>query len=215
MAQSKQILTSARLGLAAIVVMALLLCLATAAGMPASSAAQARSEPLAPVHNKPSAEEEIWEEEGWDEGNSEEGEAEEPEEESEESISAAECNLYATATQLVTSDRSDSVHLTVRYETDEATNVRVEYWLKGARGSFQLKPLKRHMSRRGTIQGSERLSASQMAKVRAARIFVVHLEMPGLPQSCERYCTRRLTAKRASGSRVIWSEPALDSRAIG
>lgn len=216
MTKSKQIAVSARFGLVAVAAIALSLYFAAASSIAAASTAQTYGGPLAPTLNEPRAEEEIWEEEGWDEGNSGEGEAEEAEEESEESNPPPEeCNLYSTTARLVASDSNDSVRLAIRYEANEATNVKVEYWLKGGRGSFQLKSLRRHMSTRGTIQGSERLSTREMAKVRAARVFVVHLEVPGLPQYCERYCTRRLTAKRESGNRTTWTEPALGTQPLG
>lgn len=215
MTKSKQPAVSSRFGLVAAAAIALLLYLATAASVPAAGAAQAYGGPLTPTLDEPRAEEEIWEEEGWDEGNSEEGEAEEPEEESEGSgPPPEECNLYVATARIVTSDRNDSVRLTVQYEASEATNVKVEYWLKGGRGSFQLKPLRRHMSTSGTIQASERLSAPEMAKVSAARVFVVHLEIPGLPHYCEPYATRRLTAKRESGNRTTWSEPPIGTQPL-
>ena len=202
MTKLKQAAASARIGLVAVAVIALSLYFAAASSIAAASTAESRSGPTAPTLSEPRAEEEIWEEEGWDERNSEEGEAEESEEESEESSPPPEeCNLYATTARLVASDRSDTVHLTVRYEAGEAADIKVEYWLKGARGSFQLKSLRRQMSTRGTIQGSERLSAHEMAKVSAARAFVVHLEIPGLPRYCQPYLTRRLTAKHESGAR--------------
>ncbi len=204
---------SSRYGLVAAAAIVLALCFAILAGVASANTVQIHRGPLPPSVSEPRAEEEIWEEEGWEEENSEEGDAEEAEEAEEEEYeepepTQAECKLYAATARLVASDRHDSVRLTVRYETSEATTARVEYWLNGARGSFQLKPLKRHMFTRGTIVGSERLSAREMAKVRAARIFVVHLEMPGLAPGCERYCTRHLTARRDSGAQTIWSEPA-------
>jgi hypothetical protein len=215
MTKSKPTVVSARFGLVAVAAIALSLYFATASSIASASATPAYGGPPAAILNEPRAEEEIWEEEGWDERNSEEGEAELPEEESEESAPPEECNLYATSARIVASDRNDSVHLTVGYEAGEATNVKVEYWLKGGRGSFQLKPLRRHMSTGGTIQGSELLSTPEMAKVRMARVFVVHLDIPGLSQYCKRYSTLRLTAKRENGNRTTWSEPAVGTRPVG
>jgi len=204
---------STRFRLVAVVSIAVLLCLATGLDV---AAAGANRVPPSPTLGELRADEEIWEEEGWDERNSEEGEAEGSEEESENSTpSPEECNVHATTARLVASERNDTVHLTVQYEAGEATSVKVEYWLKGDRGNFQLKRLRRQMSTRGTIQGSERLSADAMTKVGAARLFVMHLEIPGLPRYCDRYLTRRLTAKRESGHRAIWSEPPSGTQPVG
>ena len=116
--------------------------------------------------------------------------------------------LYGASAQVVAAERGDTVRLALDYTLDKPTKVTVEYWLKGSQGALQLKPLRRHMGRHGSLHGVERLSPREMAKVRAARAFVVDLEMAGTPSYCERYCTRHLTARQRHGGRTVWSEPA-------
>ena len=118
------------------------------------------------------------------------------------------CMLYRASARVVVAGRGNTVRLEVSYTSDKATKVNVEYWLKGARGALQMKSLRRRMSRHGSLRGVEHLNDREMSKVRAARAFVVDLEMKGTPAYCERYCMRHLTARQRRGDRMVWSEPA-------
>jgi hypothetical protein len=111
---------------------------------------------------------------------------------------------------VIASERKDAVRLLVDYTLKKATKVDVKYWLKGSRGALQLKPLRRRMSRHGSLYGVEHLNLREMSKVRAARAFVVDLDMATTPSSssCERHRTRHLTARRGRRYRTVWSEPA-------
>jgi hypothetical protein len=120
------------------------------------------------------------------------------------------CTLDQVSARVVASERKDAVRLLVDYRSKKPTKVDVKYWLKGSRGALQLKPLRRRMSQHGSLYGVERLNAHEMSKVRAARAFVVDLDMAATPSSssCERHRTRHLTAKRGRRNRTVWSEPA-------
>lgn len=118
------------------------------------------------------------------------------------------CAPYRANARVVAAERQDTVLLKVDYPGRRAKKVRVDYWLKGSRGALQLAPLRQRTSRRGSLRGVERLSARKMSKVRAARAFVVDLEMAGTPSYCDRYSTRHLTARQRRGDRMVWSEPA-------
>lgn len=193
---------------------------------PTAGAVTGPSQALAPLA---SAEEE-WEEEPWEwevEDEEEEWEVEDDEGEWEVEEGAEEgergsgwevsgerqpkdalesCAPYRANASIIASERRDTVRLRVSYASEKATAVKVEYWLKGPRGALRLKPLRRRMSRHGSLRGAERLSTRQMSKVRAARAFTVDLDMTGTP--CGRYSTRHLTARQRRGDRMVWSEPA-------
>jgi hypothetical protein len=119
------------------------------------------------------------------------------------------CTLSRVSALVVASERRDAVRLLVDYRSKKATKVDVKYWLKGSRGALQLKPLRRRMSRRGSLYGVERLNAHEMSKVRAARAFVVDLDMAATPSSpsCKRHRMRHLTARRGRRGQTVWSEP--------
>ena len=99
------------------------------------------------------------------------------------------------------------VRLTIHYTSYTPTNVSVEYWLKGGKGSLQLGETKRHFSRQGVFREDAHLSDREMSKVLAARTFIVQLGIPAAPSSCAKYSTQRLTAKHVTGDHATWSRP--------
>lgn len=158
--------------------------------------------------------EEEWE---WEEGEEEpeEGEGEgEGSDGSSPSEPPAACQLYEVSARVVASDRRDVLRLAIHYASSKPAKVKVEYWLKGGKGIQRLKSLRRRISRHGSLHGVERLSTREMEKVRAARTFVVDIEVPGTPSHCERYCIRHLTARHDRGAVVIWSEPPLGTQPL-
>lgn len=153
-------------------------------------------------------------EEADDEAEEEEWEREEAEEEAEEeeigqttTVSLPpECLLRTAEPSVVAQLNSDTLLLTLRYTASNPTKVDVDYWLKGAKGSLRLGSATRRLERQGALHLSHHLDEREAAKVRAARIFIVDLDVPGAPSDCERYLTLRLDAKDLSRSRTIWSE---------
>ncbi len=85
--------------------------------------------------------------------------------------------------------------------------VPVDYWLKGGRGSLQLGKARERFTEKGLLHLSEHLSAGAMAKARAARAFIVSLDVPTAPSICDRYAIRRLTVKRLAGEQTDWLAP--------
>jgi hypothetical protein len=203
-----------------------ILALAATLTVCASPSRAAASAPVA----FPSAIEEEWEEEPgeweveedeeeWEVEDEGEWEVEEDEEEGERGSgwevsgegrhrdAPESCTPYRANASIVALERRDTVRLKVSYTSDKATTVEVEYWLEGSRGALQMKSLQRRMSRQGSLRVVERLSDREMSKVRAARAFVVDLDMAGVPSYRERYCTRHLTTRERRGDRMVWSEP--------
>lgn len=215
-----------RLRLATPIAVVLALVVVMCSGASISAATTMSGAPLPHLAtNFPATSEEEWE---WEEEGEEEWEWEQVDEEDEEdggeweedssgggSNEAPEaCQLYETHARVVASDRGDSVRLVIRYASTEASRVEVEYWLKGSKGALQLKPLRGHMSKHGSLRGVERLGVREMEKVRAARVFVVDIELPGTPTNCERYRTRHLTARLPHGARTTWSEAPLGTQPL-
>jgi hypothetical protein len=154
------------------------------------------------------AEEESEEEVEWE---FEEGEEDEEESEDEGTPGSAvlppECLLRTAAPSVVVQLAHESLSLTLHYTTTSPTNVTVEYWLKGAKGTLGLGSDTRHFAKQGVLHLSRHLDEREMAKVRAAHAFMVDLDVPEAPSSCKRYLTLRLTAKHSAGSRATWSVP--------
>jgi hypothetical protein len=136
----------------------------------------------------------------------EEEEAEEEEAEG-ASLAPAACLLRSAQARVVASAPTDTVRLRIRYTAYAPSQVRVDYWLKGGRGALQLGQLSEHLSEAGLLRQSEHLSPHAMAKVGAARAFIVHLAVPDTPSFCARYGTRRLTVKHLLDGQSAWLAP--------
>jgi len=158
-----------------------------------------------------------FEDEGFEAGEEwegEEGEEEFEDEEEDGELGAAgplllppECLLHTAEAHVDASADHGLVRLTIHYTSYTPTNVAVDYWLKGSKGSLQLGETKRRFGRQGIFREDAHVSDRAMAKVLAARAFVVQLGIPAAPSFCDRYSTQRLTAKHATGGHATWSRP--------
>jgi hypothetical protein len=183
----------------------LALSLLAAASLPLSAPAQ--SPELAQVEAEASEEEN---EEGEEETESEE-EAEEDEEEefgSGHSVPLpAACILRSAEPSVAVQLGHGEVRLNLRYATEGPIKATIAYWLKGSKGSLQLGSATRQIGGHGAIHLNDHLDEREMAKVRAARTFLVGIEIPPAPSYCARYLTLRLTAKHQLDKRETWSLP--------
>ena len=144
----------------------------------------------------------------------EEWEFEEAEEEGEEeefgtkgaAVLPPECLLRSAEPSVVVQLNDRTLRLALQYTASTPTKVGIDYWLKGGKGSLQLGSTTRHLGHQGTLHLTNHLDEREAAKVRAARTFIVDLDLPAAPSSCEKYLTLRLNAKALDRSRVTWSE---------
>lgn len=148
-----------------------------------------------------------------EEGEWEEEEAEEEAEEEEfgtksATLLPAECLLRSVEPAVVARLNSGTLRLTLHYATSTPTRADVDYWLKGGKGSLQLGSATRRLGRQGTLHLNDHLDEREAAKVRAARTFIVDLDLPAAPAGCDKYLTLRLDAKDLDRSRATWSERA-------
>jgi hypothetical protein len=174
--------------------------LAVAIGPQAASAAP----PTATIQADASLDEEETEEEV-------EWESEEEEEEEFESSGTAagpaelppECILTTVRPSIVTLSGHGLLRLTLRYTAEEPTRVGIEYWLKGGKGSLQLGAARRQLGRQGALRLNSHLDEHELAKVRAARVFLVRLDIPRADPYCKRFLTFRLAAGPGRTSRLL------------
>ncbi len=120
----------------------------------------------------------------------------------------AECLLRTAEAHVTTAPGHNVVSLAIRYTASTPTKVTVDYWLKGDKGSLQLGETTRHFAQQGVFRVDEHLSDRAMAKVQAARTFIVQIDIAAAPSSCDRYSTQRLTARHVSGGHATWSRPS-------
>jgi len=179
----------------------LALSLLVAASLPLSAPATA-PEPVVLVEAEASEEEGEWELE------------EEEEEDEEEEFATGhavplpeECVLSSAEPSIAVQHDHRDVRLTLRYKAEEPTRAEISYWLKGSRGSLQLGSASRHLGEQGVIRLSSHMDEHEVVKVRAARAFLVGIDLPDVPSYCTRYLTLRLTAKHQLSNRETWSLP--------
>ena len=101
----------------------------------------------------------------------------------------------------------DRLQLTLRYTSEAPTKVGVEYSLKGAKGSLRIASTIHHLGKRGVLRMSRHLDERDLAKVNAAKIVLLRLDLPQAASHCKRFLTFRLAAKQRRGGRTTWSEP--------
>jgi len=118
-----------------------------------------------------------------------------------------ECLLHTAEAQVAASTSNGTVRLTIHYTSYTPTNVTVDYWLKGSKGSLQLGETKRHFNRQGVFREDAHVSDRAMGKVLAARTFIVELGIPAAPSFCARQATQRLTARHVASGHATWSRP--------
>ena len=152
-------------------------------------------------------------EEGEEEWELEETEEEEEAEEEEFGVKGAavlppECLLRSAEPSVVAQLNDGTLRLSLQYSARTPTKVGIDYWLKGGKGSLQLGSATRHLGRQGTLHLTSHLDEREAAKVSAAHTFIVDLDLPAAPSSCEKYLTLRLNAKDLDRSRATWSERA-------
>ena len=146
------------------------------------------------------------------------GEDEEEEEEFEEDdppALASGCVLQTATARVVASSHRNTVRLSVRYSSSEPARTTVDYRLKGGEGSLQLRATKHYIFRKGQLSSFEHLGDRAMEKVRAARVFIVHIDPEATPPFCDRYSTLRLTVKHQTEAQTSWAEPRTGSQPLG
>jgi ribosomal protein L12E/L44/L45/RPP1/RPP2 len=150
-----------------------------------------------------------------EESEGEEGEEEESEDEEEDEglgtvgplLLPPECLLHTAEAHVSASASHGMVRLTIRYTSYAPTDASVDYWLKGSKGALHLGETKRHFGRQGVLREETHVSDRAMAKVLAARAFIVQLDIAGAPSFCDQYSTQRLTVKHVAGNHATWSRP--------
>jgi hypothetical protein len=119
----------------------------------------------------------------------------------------SECILSTADPSVVAVPGQSHLQLALRYTSEAPVKVGVEYWLKGGKGALQLGSAKRHLGKRGVLRMNRRLDERELAKVRAARLIMLRIEVPGVDPYCKPFLTFRLNAKQQGGSRTTFSQP--------
>jgi len=117
-----------------------------------------------------------------------------------------ECVLSTASVDVIAVPDHERMQLNLRYTAENPTGIGVEYWLKGSKGSLQLGSVKRKLGTRGVLHLSRHLDEREAAKVRAARVIMVGLDVPAVDSYCKPFLIFHLETKRQQASRTTWSE---------
>jgi hypothetical protein len=121
-----------------------------------------------------------------------------------------QCVLRVARARVFVYTRKDKARLVIHYTTYRPATVNVTYALTGSKGGLKLGSARGRFQKAGVFRLSERLTAAQIAKVRAAKSFRVRFRIPATPKSCGRYYAKRLTIPRKVSGQTVWFQS--DSR---
>jgi hypothetical protein len=114
------------------------------------------------------------------------------------------CVLRVARARIFAYTAKHIVRLVIRYTSYRPADVTVSYKLIGRNGALGLGSASAHFNRAGVFRLPESLSRGEVANVRAAKLFKVHVTIPKTPSSCGRYYTKRLTIPRAISGQTVW-----------
>ena len=90
------------------------------------------------------------------------------------------------------------------------TRAYLDFEVHKGHDSFALDIVKRHLGKSGVVRINESLGSGQMETARNASDYLLTLDIPSTPSSCQPYFTRRLSQKRTLHGQTVWlqSDPA-------
>jgi len=120
------------------------------------------------------------------------------------------CVLRVARARVFVFTKRDKARLVIHYTSYRSARVTVAYALRGRKGGLTLGTAGAKFKKAGVFRLPERLSAAEVAKLRAATSFSVRFRIPKTPHSCGRYYTKRLTIPRKISGQTVWFQS--DSR---
>ena len=138
-------------------------------------------------------------------------ECEEPEGAAEEgTYPPEECLLRTVQARVVSSPSHNRLRFIVRYSMVVPTRAYLDFEVHKGHDSLALGIVKRHLGKSGMVRISESLGSGQIEMARNASDYLLTLDIPSTPSSCQPYLSRRLSQKRTLHGQTVWlqSDPA-------
>jgi hypothetical protein len=120
------------------------------------------------------------------------------------------CVLRVARARVFVYTKKDKARLVIHYTSYRPARVTVDYGLRGPKGSLKLGSAAATFRKAGVFRLPEPLDARAIAKVRAAKSFVVRFRIPKTPSSCARFYAKRLTIPKRISGQTVWFQS--DSR---
>jgi len=115
-----------------------------------------------------------------------------------------QCVLRVARARVFVFTSHDKVRLVIHYTSYRPAKVTVSYKLSGSKGKLSLGSASAKFKEKGIFRLSEKLSKTDMRKVRAAKSFAVRFHIPKTPHSCGRYYTKQLTIPQKISKQTVW-----------
>ena len=115
-----------------------------------------------------------------------------------------ECKLRKARARVFVFTRHQKIRLVIRYVAFTRAKVTTSYTLHGGKGNLFLGRATKEFHKKGVFRLRKRLTRGNIRKVRAAKEFTVKFQIPGTPNYCKRFFTRKLTVKRFIEGQLVW-----------
>lgn len=133
-----------------------------------------------------------------------EGEEEGCEESEDEEDEAEECVLESADASVAANSGNGKVRVTVRYTASAPSTFALDYSLRGGKGGLHLGSARTQFHRAGVFHDTLTVGGAKLAKLAAARKFVVDLHAVGTPGYCREDLTeaapRRASRRHRAGA---------------
>jgi hypothetical protein len=117
-----------------------------------------------------------------------------------------ECRVAQAESSITTLPNSDSVELTVRYQTYKPSTVSLGLKLKDGKGSLKLEDTTRHLAKKGVLHLTTKVSDAVMDRAAKAKEFSVALRAPKTPGYCGSMLEQQLQAKHPVGNARVYTQ---------
>lgn len=115
-----------------------------------------------------------------------------------------QCVLRVARARVFVFTAHNKIRLVIHYTSWKSAKVTVSYKLKGKKGSLSLGSATQQFHKKGVFRLPELEGAADMAKVRGAKLFTVHFKISGVPKSCGRFYTKKLTIPKKIEKQTVW-----------
>jgi hypothetical protein len=117
-----------------------------------------------------------------------------------------ECRVRQAESSITTLPSSDRVELTVRYQAYRPSTVSLGLKLKDGKGSLTIEDTTKHLSKKGVLHLTTKVSDAVMDRAAKAKEFSVALRPPKTPGYCGSMLEQQLSTKHPAGNARVYTQ---------
>lgn len=114
------------------------------------------------------------------------------------------CVLKVARARVFAFAHQGKARLVIHYKAYRPEQVTVSYKLLSTKGSLDLGSASAHFNKAGIFRLPQSLSKGERAKLRTTKFMTVRFAIPGAPDRCDRYYTKRLTIPKEIFGQTVW-----------